>query len=473
MKTKIKIACFLCAAVVLSALFATSVFSIDSINQNQQSSSIAANKSISTPIYEETPPLSLAMNIIRGNFGLKKSALLNSDITFKAEEFEKVLGIKKLKYITITELPDIKEGVLTLGGSDILEGQTVSRDNIQYIRLVPYPDRLGQITFSFKNADDITEDASIMCVISVLDSLNFAPSANTIAISTQKNIPVFKLMSGTDPDNDSISYKIIQAPKNGLLEILNISNGCFVYRPRYNYTGNDKFIYQTQDEYGNLSNPATIQIKVTKAASNVAFADMTEHWAYNSAVKAVAEKIIDADLKDPDLKFNPSYPITRAEFIEMVLRAAKIDKNMPEVYKTGFADDSDIPMQYKSYVKKAYELGIINGISLDTGVYFDPNSIVTRSEAVVIINNLLQIPSVSVTAVSKPVFADSVYIPSWAEKDVAALSSCGIIKGDENGNFNPNGFLDRAQSVEMLSAMVDYNKSLKKSGGLLSFLFNR
>jgi hypothetical protein len=247
-------------------------------------------------------------------------------------------------------------------------------------------------------------------------------------------------------------------------------NGSFVYSPVNNKTGTDKFIYQVQDEYGNLSNEAAVNIKVTKAASPVNFTDMREHWAANSAVKAVAAGFIDADIADPELKFNPTAFMTRAEFVEMTLRAAKLDENLPEIYQTVFADDSDIPPQYKAYIKKAYDLGIVSGIVIETGVYFDPNSIITRAEAAVMLNNILKVSTLS-SALSKPVFADAVHIPSWAEKDIAALNSCGILNGDQNGNFNPYGLLDKAQSTEMLCNMLDYTKSLNESKSWFSFLF--
>jgi hypothetical protein len=186
---------------------------------------------------------------------------------------------------------------------------------------------------------------------------------------------------------------------------------------------------------------------------------MGEHWAANSAVRGVAAGFIDIN---PDFKFNPAELMTRAEFVHMALRAAKLDKNLPEIMRTDFADDGDIPANYKSYVKKAHDLGIINGIELDTGSYFDPNSIITRVEAAVLLNNILKVPAGAVSA-SKPVFADSVYIPSWAEKDIAALNALGIINGDQNGNFNPYGLLDKAQSAEMLCNMIAYKDSLKKS----------
>ena len=482
-KTRIKfriLSSLLAAIFVITVLITTvSAGLVDSNAGNDYSDYIPASnsmgKSISSLLYAETPPLSPAVNIIRNKFELKKAALLNSEITFKPEEFEKILGVKKLNYITITKLPVFDEGVLTLGGSEILEGQTVSRENIQYIRLIPYPDRTGTIKFYFKNTNDTAQDSSIQCIVSVLESLHFSPSANAINITTQKNIPVFKSMSGTDPDDDAIYYKIVKGPKNGLLEVLDSANGSFVYRPRNNFTGKDSFVYQIEDEYGNVSNTATAQIKVTKAASSVKFSDMNGHWAANSAIKAVAAGFIDADLQDPDLKFEPNTLMTRAAFAEMIMRAAKLDGNISEVYKTGFADDSDIPLKYKSYITKAYELGVIKGIPTETGLYFDPNSIITRAEAAVIVNNILKIPLILIeaegTGLTKPVFVDAVFIPEWAENDIAALNSCGIIKGDENGNVNPNGLLTKAQSVEMLSAMLDYNKSLKKSNGLFSFLF--
>jgi len=481
MKTKIKIlSCLLSAIFIFSvSIVPVSAGLVNSnININEDylpvslPASIPVGQSVSEPLYSQTPSLSPAVNIIRSNIELKKSALLNSDVTFKPEEFEKILGIKKLDALTITKLPELTQGVLTLGGSDILAGQTISRENIQYIRLVPYPNRTGAINFSFKNAGDTTADSSIQCVVSVLDSLNFSPSAVPISITTQKNIPVFKSMDGTDPDDDSVNYKIIKAPKNGLLDVKNINNGLFVYRPKANFIGNDSFVYQVEDQYGNVSNLATVQIKVTKAASSVKFIDMQDHWAANSAVKAVAAGFIDVDVKAPDLMFEPDVLMTRAEFVKMVMKAAKLDKGITETYKTGFADDSDIAFEYKAYVKKAYELGVIKGIPTDTGLYFDPNSVITRAEAAVIINNILKVPaSLTTQGQAKPVFGDAVFIPDWAEKDIAALNSCGIIKGDENGNVNPNGLLNKAQSVEMLCAMIDYNKSLKKTGGIFSFLF--
>ena len=455
----------ICASIILSLLFGTAAGAMVATDYPASASMHTDNNdAVRTDADVRIPPLSQGVNIIRGNFELRKSAMINNDIAFKPEEFEQVLGIKKIRGITITRLPDFREGVLTLGGSEILAGQTVARDNIKYIRLVPHPDRVGSISFYFKDAES-PDDYSILCSISVLEALNFAPTASPVSIITQRDIPVFKSMQGSDPEGDALDFSIIEGPRKGLLEVR--ANGLFVYRPNEGFTGKDKFIYKVQDEHGNWSNSAAVEIRVTKASSSIKFADMSDHWAANSAVRAAAFGFLDVP---QDLIFNPSELMTRAEFVQMAMRAAKLDKNLPESIQTSFADDGDIPVSHKAYIKQAHEMGIINGLSLETGVYFDPNSVITRTEAAVILNNILKIPVISV-ALSKPVFADAAFIPSWAERDIAVLNAHGIINGDHKGNFNPYGLLDRAQSVELLSNMLEYTDSVNKSRSWWSRLF--
>jgi len=410
------------------------------------------NVSFHTDADVSVPVLSHGLNIIRNHIELRKPALVNNQITFRPEEFEQVLGVRRLSGVTITRLPDFDEGVLTLGGAAILAGQTIARENIQHIRLVPYPDRLGFIQFYFRDSES-PEGYAISCVISVLDSINLAPTAEPVSINTQRNLPVFSRMLATDPEGDALEFRIINAPRRGLLEVRD--GGAFVYRPNEGFTGRDRFIYKVRDEHGNWSNEATVNIRITRAASSVRFTDMDNHWAANSAVRAVAAGFIDVC---ESLEFNPSELMTRAEFTQMAVRAAGLVHNMPESINTGFADDADIPADYHNYINQARELGIINGIVRETGVYFEPNSDITRAEAAVILNNILQIPALSV-ATSRPAFADSVLIPVWAERDIAVLNANGILNGDQNNNFNPYGLINRAQSVEMLGNMREYTES--------------
>lgn len=457
--SRIKIICASIAAGLILATSAAAMIATDvnyrDISLHTRSTAHINAAGATSLVTAGTPPLSPAIDSIRSNHVLRKWALAGNDITFRPEEFEEILGIRRIRYITITELPDMREGVLTLSGNDITAGQTIPRENIKHLRLVPYPGRLGSVSFYFKDGER-SGGSPILCSVNILQTLNFPPTAYSVDVVTQQNISVFSAMKATDPDGDAIDFIIIRAPQHGLLELR--GNGSFVYRPRSNFTGRDRFVYKAQDEHGNRSAPATVNIRVTRAASTVRFTDMDDHWAANAAIRGVGAGFIDIN---PDFRFNPYRLMTRAEFVYMAVRAAGLDRNLPEIIQTSFEDDDDIPGRFKAHVTQAYDFGIINGVEVETGVYFDPNNIITRAEAAVILNNILQIPMLS--AAIRPGFADAPHIPYWAAQHVAALDMHGIINGDQNGNFNPYGLLNRAQSAEMLCNMIDYTNSVRSS----------
>lgn len=465
------------SAIILAVILASTIVLSGAVYAaNDFMSSSASTGTQKSPDSSYTP-VSNALNVIRNGLELKKTALVNAEITFSAEEFEKTLGVKKLSSITIKSLPDISTGVLIAGDQEVTVGQTISRENIKYLRIVPYPNRLGKITFTFSNTDSKSDirtsgnELNIKCSISVLDSLNFAPSASSFEVSTQKNIALVKSMQAYEPENDSIRYSIVSSPKKGKLIISDKNSGSFIYIPNNNYTGKDSFQYVAIDEYGNESAVATASIKVVKSAANVFFEDLKNHWAHNSAIKAAGAGFVDAESTD----FYPDSLVSRAEFVKMAVIAAKQDKNLPKVTDTGFADDDSIPSEYKSYIKRAYDLGYIKGTSTDTGIYFNPNNALTRAEAAVIINKILAIPA---SETKSGIFSginvsisDAVAIPSWAADDINSLYVNGIIKGEGNGKINAEGYVDKAQAVELLCNMVEYTAAKSKSTGFLSFLF--
>lgn len=56
------------------------------------------------------------------------------------------------------------------------------------------------------------------------------------------------------------SVRILELPANG--ELKRLEDGRFVYSPKQNYTGYDKFTYVVQDANGNWSDPATVSLEV-------------------------------------------------------------------------------------------------------------------------------------------------------------------------------------------------------------------
>ncbi|MEG6614150.1 S-layer homology domain-containing protein [Pseudoclostridium thermosuccinogenes] len=112
---------------------------------------------------------------------------------------------------------------------------------------------------------------------------------------------------------------------------------------------------------------------------------------------------------------------------------------------TAFINDVDKSSNYaKEAIIALAERGIISG---DQNGNFNPHNIITRSEMVKILVNVLGIDTTNVPL--KPTFSD---VPSthWAYKYVEAAYREGIIKGLPDGSFGRNQELTREQMAAML-----------------------
>lgn len=174
------------------------------------------------------------------------------------------------------------------------------------------------------------------------------------------------------------------------------------------------------------------------------FADIQEHWA-----KGQIEAMSDAEIINGagEGAFNPDNQMTRSEFAAIISRFQNLDLSEYESVQLPFEDYSYIQEWAAPYIKAVYGSGIMNGKSDDGGVtlYFDPNSSVTRAEAMTMLNRILQIEDYSETA-----FADDDDIPEWARDGITKLVSAGIVKGYSDNTVRPNNSITRAEGMVML-----------------------
>ena len=199
---------------------------------------------------------------------------------------------------------------------------------------------------------------------------------------------VYSKLNAEDNENDEIFFEITTEPSHGIVNFTNKNTGNFTYTPAIDYIGKDKFEYVVYDEYGNRSDKTWVEISVEKNSNNIFFSDMLRHEEHKSAVKAAAYDIMSGKIIDGNYCFMPDSTPTKAEFISMALKAAKIDITTTTT-NTGFADDSDIPSALKEYVSYAVNAGFVSGTKTDKGVFFYPNAPITRAEAAVMINNII------------------------------------------------------------------------------------
>jgi hypothetical protein len=73
---------------------------------------------------------------------------------------------------------------------------------------------------------------------------DLSPVADELTINTSINTAVVVAVSASDPSNLPLTFNIVSAPTNG---ILNIDNGMFTYVPNQDYSGNDSATYEADN----------------------------------------------------------------------------------------------------------------------------------------------------------------------------------------------------------------------------------
>lgn len=286
---------------------------------------------------------------------------------------------------------------------------------------------------------------------------NSRPNACEMSVDTQKNIAVFKNFSAEDPDGDSLRFEVTKYPSGGSIELC--ENGQFVYRPSKGYTGKDSFNYCAVDEYGNFSDEASVEIKVSRPAADIYFNDMKDHWAHNSAIKMASTGLMTGIDDNGKLNFLPEENMTRGDFLALSLIMAGREKDIPYASKTVFADDSTIPQNIKSYVQYAYDKGIVSGYDNGDGsVNFESAGAITRAEAAVVVSRIL---SLSENDEIVPSYKDASSIPVWAGNAVASLSKAGVLCGNATGDFSADRNVTRAEGAQIICNVADYVEEKK------------
>jgi hypothetical protein len=101
--------------------------------------------------------------------------------------------------------------------------------------------------------------------LSALSSVQFiqTPTADPNGVTTGTNAAVDITLSGTDPNNDTITFSIVDQPMHGQLSIISAQN-IVTYTPTTGYIGPDSFTYVARDSKGATSiDKATVSITVS------------------------------------------------------------------------------------------------------------------------------------------------------------------------------------------------------------------
>ncbi|MCI8388795.1 MAG: hypothetical protein HFE63_10050 [Clostridiales bacterium] len=395
--------------------------------------------------------LSPGLEVIAAEYPMVKTGITGTDIRFTDSDFADALGIEKVSKITVTGLPDSTVGKLMLGNQAVTEGQVIARKNLSSLRFVPTSSTELEASFSFC-AGSSPLSAEYDCTVFALSTINSAPvfyQPEAATVGIYSGVSYLGTLKAVDPENDSLRYEIMSMPAGGSVKLTDKELGYYVYSPRADFEGNDSFTVRAVDKYGNKSNTVKVSLKVDKADISEVFADMDGHWANSAVITCVRNGIISTSESD---KFYPDEPMSRAEFLSLIMNAAGYSGF--SIANTGFADDDIIPVEYKGCIAAAEALGVVNGIETDAGLVFCPNNQITRAEASVMLTRLTGIGLSNNESLA--VFADNESpdsIPTWAKSSMRALNAEGILRGN-GSSLAPYDVITRAAAAQLAAALL-------------------
>ncbi|MDR9787934.1 MAG: S-layer homology domain-containing protein [Peptococcaceae bacterium MAG4] len=171
--------------------------------------------------------------------------------------------------------------------------------------------------------------------------------------------------------------------------------------------------------------------------------DIAGHWAFDNINKLLAMGYISGY---PDRTFRPDHPISRAEFITVLVKAFGLE------HKQGrsFADSAG--HWAEKYIAAAATCGIANGYDDDT---FGPDDLITREQMAVMFVKAAKLEP----AAGSLTFTDSDGISGWAVEAVNTAAAHGIMKGYPDNTIRPKGNATRAEAVTVILNALNINPS--------------
>lgn len=183
------------------------------------------------------------------------------------------------------------------------------------------------------------------------------------------------------------------------------------------------------------------------AYNKVNFSDVAEETWYYDAVSFIAARGITTG--DRDGKFKPSSPLTRGQFIVMLMRAYGIASE--EVPNDNFSDAGNT--YYTNYLAAAKRLGITKGRG---GNMFAPDAKISRQDMFTLLYRALltidKLPEEAGNEASAN-YKDWADISDYAKDAVSALIKSQIISGDNNCLY-PKEISSRSQMAQVLYKLL-------------------
>lgn len=321
--------------------------------------------------------------------------------------------------IYLCEVPDASIGTLYYGSRALKTGDVLSADALSSIVFSPVEACDATACVSYYTIwDDSLSEESVL-TIQLRSGENQPPVAKDVTLETYKNLEKTGTFDASDPDGDTLTYQIVTTPKRGTLKVND--DGTFVYTPKENKVGSDRFTYTVTDPSGSVSEEATVSIEILKPMDKATYADMQGDPGEFEAMWMRNTGLLEGSELSGQLCFHPDNIVTRGEYLVMVMELSGMEPDATAL-ECSFADYDQIPEWMAPYLCSALRHGIVRGTNTPEGLCFCPDAPITQAQAAVIAQNILQLESSEEMAV----FAQDDATPTWAASSLDCLSQAGI-----------------------------------------------
>lgn len=187
------------------------------------------------------------------------------------------------------------------------------------------------------------------------------------------------------------------------------------------------------------------------SGTTFAYTDVEGHWAEKEINKLSINGVISGY---SDNSFKPNENMTRAELVTVINRILG-----NTVQNTKYVPDINAKDWFYSEIRKGIQSGIIQG---DSDGYVRPNDLVTREEAIVIIQRAL-VPNISSRIIKE--YKDKDELSEWAKEAVSIFLKEGYINGYEDNTLKPKGNITRAEVVKIITNIINIYASFGEFTG--------
>ncbi len=177
------------------------------------------------------------------------------------------------------------------------------------------------------------------------------------------------------------------------------------------------------------------------------FTDVEGHWAEGNVHAFFLTGLLAGY---GDGTFRPQQPITRAEFIKLLVLAKTEVSEHPQM--TTFTDVTSEHWAHR-YIESAVQQGILR--IEDYGERLHPSAALSRREMAVLLTraNDLEAQAHVMRDTVLP-YTDTALLPGWARGYVAVVTELGLMQGDDTGAFRPESTATRAEATAVLTRQL-------------------